>query len=124
MDGSEGEVATVAYPVRLPPYVLTGGRARPVDDRLEIEAQVVATRVGRGERGRLQFEPRDILTLCRDPHAIVEVAARLGLQLGVTRVLVGDLVATGHLSVTRPESHPGRRAEIIERMIRGLDSIT
>jgi hypothetical protein len=117
-------MATAANPVRLPPYVLTGGRARPVDDRLEIEALVVATRVGRGERERQQFETRDILALCLEPHAIVEVAARLGLQLGVTRVLVGDLVATGHLSVSRPESRPARRAEIIERVIRGLDSIT
>jgi hypothetical protein len=123
MAGPEGEVTTVE-PARLPPYVLTGGRARPVDERLEIEALVVATRVGRGERTRLQFEPRDIVSLCREPHAIVEVAALLGLQLGVTRVLVGDLVATGHLSVSRPVSHAGRKAEIIERVIRGLDSIT
>ena len=116
---SDGDVA-----VRLPPYVLTGGRARPVDERLEMESLVVATRVGRGEQSRLQFEPGEILALCRQPYAIVEVAARLGLQLGVTRVLVGDLVATGHLSVSRPVSHPGRKAEIIERVIRGLDSIT
>jgi hypothetical protein len=109
--------------MRLPPYILTRGRARPVDEALELEAQVVTTPVGRGEWSRLRFEPRDILGLCREPRAIVEVAACLGLQLGVARVLVGDLVATGHLSVSRPVADPLRRAEIIERVIRGLDSI-
>jgi Protein of unknown function (DUF742) len=109
--------------VRLPPYLLTGGRARPVDDNLEIEAQVVATPAGRGQLVRLQFENHDIVALCEQPFAVVEIAGRLGLHLGVARVLVGDLVALGYLSVRRPEIDPALRAQIIERVIRGLDRI-
>ncbi len=110
-------------PTRLPPYLLTGGRARPIDDNLEIEAQVMTTVAGRGELPRLHFEIRDIVALCAEPHAVAEVAVRLGMHLGVARVLVGDLVATGHLTVRRPELDPTMRAQIIERVIRGLDNL-
>jgi hypothetical protein len=110
-------------PVRVPPYLLTGGRARPVDDTLEIEALVTSTESGRAGLPRLHYESRDIVSLCAEPHAIVEVAGRLRLHLGVARVLVGDLVVAGHLSVVRPVSDPRARAEIIERVIRGLDRI-
>jgi hypothetical protein len=108
----------------VPPYLLTGGRARPVDESLEMEAQVLTTAAGRGELTRLHFEPRDIVELCAaQPHAVAEVAVELGLHLGVARVLVGDLVAVGYLAVRRPERDRAARAEILERVIRGLDSI-
>jgi hypothetical protein len=105
---------------RVPPYLLTGGRARPVDDSLEIEAQVITTLIGRHDLSRLNFETRDIVRLCEEPHAIVEVAARLSMHVGVARVLVGDLVATGHLTVRRPHLDLVMRNEVIERVIRGL----
>ena len=110
-------------PARIPPYLLTGGRVRPVDDSLELEAQVITTDAGREAIVRLTFEPHDIVALCDEPYAVAEVAARLGLHLGVTRILVGDLVHSGHLSVRRPERDIHRRADIIKRVIRGLDAI-
>src|SRR5262245_36012912 len=90
-------------PARIPPYLLTGGRVRPVDESLELEAQVFATDAGRDGLDRLSYENHDIVALCERPYAVAEVAARLGLHLGVTRVLVGDLVVSGQLSVRRPE---------------------
>ena len=110
-------------PARIPPYLLTGGRARPVDENLAVEAQVITTLAGRADLPTLQFEVHDIVSLCDEPHAVVEVAGRLGLHLGVVRVLVGDLVASGHLMVQRPSLDPSRRVEIIERVIRGLDKL-
>ena len=111
-------------PVRVPPYLLTGGRARPVDENLAIEAQVITTLAGRADIPTLQFEVHDIVVACDDePLAVVEVASKLGLHLGVARVLVGDLVASGHLMVQRPLIDPSRRVEIIERVIRGLDQL-
>src|SRR5262245_41617283 len=111
-------------PTRIPPYLLTGGRVRPTDDSLELEAQVVATEAGRANLPRLSFETHDIVSLCDRPYAVAEVAALLGLHLGVARILVGDLVLTGQLSVRRPERDAHLRADIIERVIRGLDAIT
>jgi hypothetical protein len=114
-----------AGPTRLPPYLLTGGRVRPTDESLELEAQIVTTEVGRDGLGQLSYERYDIVALCgQQSYAVAEVAARLGLHLGVTRILVGDLIVSGHLSVRRPERDPRRQAAIIERVIRGLDAIT
>ncbi|GGM37636.1 DUF742 domain-containing protein [Dactylosporangium sucinum] len=104
------------------PYLLTGGRARP-DTGLEIEAQVLTTTVGEDALDRYRYEQREILLLCRAPLAVAEVAARLGLHLGVARVLVGDLIACGHLASRRPDSGLHRNAAIIERVIRGLQAI-
>jgi Protein of unknown function (DUF742) len=115
--------SAIGDPARVPPYLLTRGRARPVDESLELEAQVITTGAGRAELARLQFENRAIVSLCEQPHAVAEVAVRLGLHLGVARVLVGDLVAVGHLSVRRPEIDPDQRADLIERVIRGLHDI-
>ena len=120
---TEPATGSTVDPARVPPYLLTGGRARPLDENLAVEAQVITTLSGRADLPTLQFEVRDIVTLCDEPHAVVEVAGRLGLHLGVVRVLVGDLVASGHLMVQRPLIDPSRRVEIIERVIRGLDQL-
>ncbi|MET7424493.1 DUF742 domain-containing protein [Dactylosporangium sp. NPDC005555] len=104
------------------PYLLTGGRARP-DAVLEIEAQVLTTAAGEDALDRHRYEQREIVLLCRRPLAVAEVAARLGLHLGVARVLVGDLVACGHLAARRPDHAPHRNVAIIERVIRGLQAI-
>ena len=49
--------------------------------------------------GEAAFEPGRIVQLCRTPHSIAEVSAKLELPLGVVRVLVGDLVAEDQLIV-------------------------
>ena len=52
-----------------------------------------------------------------------EISARLRLHLGVTRILVGDLRAAGHLDVHVLESDfPD--PETIMRVIRGLRAIS
>ena len=79
------------------PFVITGGRTRPPDRRLQVETVVAAT----GERGEVElaFESASILELCSYPLSIAELGARLRLPVGVVRVLVGDLVAEGLLTV-------------------------
>jgi hypothetical protein len=105
------------------PFLLTSGRARPVDARLEMEAQVLTTETGEAALERYRYEQHDIVVLCRQSMSVAEVAARLGLHLGVARVLVGDLVACGHLSARRPAGGEHRNVAIIERVIRGLQAI-
>jgi hypothetical protein len=108
---------------RLRPYLLTGGRSRPSDVNLEIEAQVLTTPAGLAEAERLAYELRDIVLLCQEPMAIAEVGARLGMHLGVARVLAGDLIALGYLAVRRPDGGLHEDTQIIERVIRGLQTI-
>jgi len=121
LDDPRGAVLDDAAALR--PYLLTSGRARPIDDSLEIEAQVVATDLGRTAQGTLAYEHRDIVTLCREPMSIAEIAAKLGLHVGVVRVLVGDVVALELLAVLRPAAGLARDVETIERVIRGLEAI-
>lgn len=105
------------------PYLLTGGRATPTSTTFEIEAQLVTTPEGELALSRYRLEHRDIVLLCRQPMAVAEVAARLGLHLGVARVLVSDLIAAGHLSARRPYVGVHRDIAIIERVINGLQAI-
>jgi hypothetical protein len=108
---------------RLRPYLLTSGRAEPVDQTLEIEAQVVTTELGKSAVARLSFEHHDIVALCATAMSVAEVAARLHLHIGVARVLVADLAAAGYLFVLRPSLPNSQDPNLIERVIRGLEAI-
>jgi Protein of unknown function (DUF742) len=105
------------------PYLLTSGRAQPVDQSLEIEAQVV-TNYPAAAAAQLTFERRDIVALCIEPKSVAEVASLLGLHIGVARVLVADLAQQGYLAVTRPAAEQSHDVDLIERVIRGLESIS
>jgi Protein of unknown function (DUF742) len=104
------------------PYLLTAGRAQPIDQSLEIEAQVVANHPA-AAAAQLAFERRDIVALCREPKSVAEVASILGLHIGVARVLVADLAELGYVAVTRPVAQHPHDVDLIERVIRGLESI-
>jgi hypothetical protein len=121
-DRSAGADAGSAETSGVRPYLVTGGRVRPLDATLEIEAQVLTTAAGRSA-GRLTVEHRDILNLALRPISIAEIAAQLGMHLGVARVLAGDLIGLRYLSVRRPDAGLNQDAKIIERVIRGLQAI-
>lgn len=90
------------------PYLLTQGRTEPALPALPVEAMLTATRDGRLAAPRLPAERRRIVELCRAPVSVAEVGARLGLPLGVVRVLVADLQAEGlvRLHATRRPARP------------------
>ena len=107
----------------LRPYLLTSGRVRPVDETLEIEAQVVTSERGFAAYRYLAFEHRDIIDLCAATMSVAEVAARLGYHIGVAKVLIADLAAEGFLIVRRPSSGSALDVDLVERVIRGLEAI-
>ena len=105
------------------PYYMTGGRARPTQDDLEIEALVSTT--AQGERSpKLNVEQRAIIALCRDLLSIAEVSARLDLPLGVARVVIGDMAAEGLVILHRPTT-VGDRPDLalLQRVLYGLNQI-
>ena len=108
---------------RVRPYAMTGGRTRPTHAELEIEALVSTTSLGE-RTPTLTVEQRAIAALCRDILSIAEISARLGLPLGVTRVLVGDMAEEGTVMVHRP-THTGERPDLalLERVLYGLRTI-
>src|SRR5690348_13543690 len=96
--GSAGDDADDALFIR--PFFVTGGRTRPLQDGLRIETIVSAQPAALS--APLRFELRQIVELCQRPLSVAEVAVRLGMPLGVTRVLVGDLVTDGYVTFTQP----------------------
>jgi hypothetical protein len=103
----------------VPAYAVTGGRTHSVGADLPIESMVTTTPEGMRAVTDLQFEQRDVVLLCRRAQSIAEVAARLRLPLGVARVLVSDLTASGLLAVHVPSTERPDR-QILERLLSGL----
>ncbi|MEU2716497.1 DUF742 domain-containing protein [Streptomyces sp. NPDC007205] len=88
------------------PYAMTRGRTTsPAQHRLDLIA-VVVTEPDAGDPETdptLSPEHVEIVGLCRDePQSVAELAAELDLPTGVVRVLIGDLVHTELVHVTRP----------------------
>ena len=105
----------------LRPFVLTSGRVTGLDPSIGLETQVSSH--PDAPPARLSPEQRAIVHLCGEPLSVAEISARLRMHLGVTRILVGDLRAAGHLDVHVLENDfPD--PETIMRVIRGLRSIS
>ncbi|MFZ2503905.1 MAG: DUF742 domain-containing protein [Nocardioides sp.] len=103
---------------RVRPYTITAGRTSTVVD-LPFEATL---RLVAGPLNEVSDGGRRVLGVAHR-RSVAEVSALLQLPIGVTRVLVGDLVQQGLLRVeetvaadyTRDE-----RIELMERTLRGL----
>ena len=110
-----------ADPTTLRPYVLTAGRVPAAGTGIGPETQVVA----RADRPTiLAPELSAIVETCPTPLSVAEISARLGLHLGVARVLVGDLRAAGALHVESTDPTRPHTPETILRVMRGLRAIS
>ncbi|KJE24325.1 Protein of unknown function (DUF742) [Frankia torreyi] len=106
------------------PYAVTGGRTRPTNRALELVALVTTTPNGRLMGATLEVEQRSIALLCQRVQSIVEISARLDLPLGVVRVLVGDMLDAGLVTVNRPGRSSDRpSAALIEKVLDGLQAL-
>ncbi|MEU4222439.1 DUF742 domain-containing protein [Actinoplanes sp. NPDC026623] len=79
------------------PFMLTGGRTRPLHDGLRIETLLHASPAALS--APLRFESRRIVELCQAPMSIADLAVALGVPLGVIRVIVADLVTDGYVRI-------------------------
>ncbi|MPY91940.1 MAG: DUF742 domain-containing protein [Acidimicrobiia bacterium] len=102
------------------PYAVVGGRTTPAQPRLAVEALVSTTEHGLANLAALSLEHRDITDLCREPHSVAEVAARLRLPYGVARVLVGDLASSGLVSVHGAADPDGPDDTTLEEVLHAL----
>ncbi|MFC4013844.1 DUF742 domain-containing protein [Nonomuraea purpurea] len=81
-------------------FGLTGGRARPQGEAFDLVA--IVTTAGDVEPADLVPEHHAVLSLCRRPTPVADVAAHLKLPLNITRVILGDLRREGLISIERP----------------------
>ncbi|HEX8345680.1 MAG TPA: DUF742 domain-containing protein [Actinoplanes sp.] len=79
------------------PFMLTGGRTRPLQDGLRIETLLHAAPAALS--APLRFESRRIVELCQAPQSVADLAVALQAPLGVVRVIVADLVTEGYLQI-------------------------
>jgi Protein of unknown function (DUF742) len=107
------------------PYALTGGRTEARVPELAIEDLVSATEAGNLELYRLDDQHRAIVSACQQPVSVAEVSALAGLPLGVTRVLVSDLITAGLLQAHPHAADPDGRPslELLERVLEGLQAL-
>jgi hypothetical protein len=107
------------------PYTLTAGRTDTGVD-LPLEAPVQTLQPALAHRWPVNDARGKIIRLCVKSQSVAEISARLDLPVGVARVLVGDLVLSGHLRVHRTlteHSTRDERHELVGRTLRGLKAL-
>jgi Protein of unknown function (DUF742) len=107
------------------PYTLTGGRTDTHVD-IPLEAPIQTLQAGLAHRWPPSDARGKIIQLCVNSPSVAEISALLDLPLGVSRVLVGDLVLSGYLRVHRTlteRSTRDERHELIGRTLRGLKAL-
>ena len=100
------------------PFIVTRGRTRPLHDGLRLETLVEALPAALS--APLQFEQRQIVELAQQPVSVAEVAARIGVPLGVARVLIADLYTGKYISLHEPHELPVHVIERIRDLVRAL----
>lgn len=114
---SEGRLdGDAVRPVR--PYALSGGRTRPGME-LDLMSMIAATGAGTGSP--LEPEHLHVLTLCRQPVAVAEVAALMRLPAVAAKVLLSDLAAWGAVRVVPPlTATQATSPDVLRRILYGL----
>ncbi|MFH8693211.1 DUF742 domain-containing protein [Streptomyces chartreusis] len=111
------------------PYAMTGGRTRPgpTGVRFDLIALVTLAGTTRGTDDDTMLGPehRTLIELCRhETQSVAELAAGADLAVGVVRVLLGDLMERGRVTVSRPvppAQLPDER--ILREVIEGLRAL-
>jgi hypothetical protein len=103
------------------PYTWTRGRTQPVAD-LAVETLVSTSDAGRDLTAICSAEHAAIARLCADIRSVAEVAALLGLPLGVVRVLLADMIDLGLMFVHRNPMGLSSASDlsVMERVLAGL----
>jgi len=118
------ESSDIGPRLRVRPYLVTKGRTRS-DVELSLETLVQASSEDEKNRSSLSVESAEILTMSAEAISLAEISAHLKLPLQVVRVLVGDLVEQGQLSMHQATTDDNQRPDLalLERVLDGLQSL-
>lgn len=103
------------------PYSRTGGRTRARFD-LALESLVSTSEAGRRREDPIDAEHLPIVELCERVRSVAEVAALIGIPLGVARILLADMAGVGLVIVHRATTPAGAMPDMamMERVLSGL----
>ena len=104
--------------VLIRPFMVTGGRTRPLHDGLKLETMVYAQPAALS--APLQFEQRRAIELAQEPISVAELASQLDLPIGVARVLIADLFTGNYVELREPSALPVQTIERIRDLVRAL----
>jgi hypothetical protein len=63
------------------------------------------------------------MKLCRHPIPLVDLASEIDLPIGVVRVLLGDLVQDGMLTILSASRGPVHDQRLLRNVLDGLESL-
>jgi hypothetical protein len=121
VDADDGDDAGTKTGRLIRPYAMTGGRTL-ADSDISLEAQIQATARASQHLGAYRWEAAKVVDLVQTPMALIEIAARLQIPIGVARVLVADLVSDGAVMLHTPEKTQSF-ASLLERVLDGVRNL-
>jgi hypothetical protein len=121
VDADDGDDAGSKTGRLIRPYAMTGGRTL-ADSEITLEAQIQATARASQHLGAYRWEAAKVVDLVQSPMALIEIAARLQIPIGVARVLVADLVSDGAVMLHTPEKTQSF-ASLLERVLDGVRNL-
>lgn len=105
-------------------YVVTGGRSRADEAQLDLVTLIVSES---DPVPGMQSEHAKILRICHYPAAVVEISAELRLPVSVMKILLCDLLDTGHVSARHPSSARADKAlpdaALLRKVLVGLENL-
>ena len=108
-------------------YTVTGGRSQADEPDLDLVTLIVSN--AEPVPG-MQSEHARILRMCKNPVAVVEISADLGLPVGVVKILLSDLLRANKITARHPRlSSSGRArtqlpdAAILKKVLVGLHNL-
>jgi len=99
------------------PYVITAGRTIGASGEIPIETMVIA----RKDPEDVGADHAAVVELCATRLSIAEIAAHRSIPVGVARVLVADLTASGHLEMY--ETAASADAVVVRRLLHGIRAL-
>ena len=102
------------------PFAVTRGRAGRDLHNLDLLTLVVTVGANTDDLS-WDREYAEILRMCRGrPQSIIEIAARLDLMVAAVKVLVSDLISSGHVIFRSPPKHVGPDLHVIQAVLDGV----
>lgn len=105
----------------LRPYVITGGRSRPSRNTIGLETLLVVPDPPKPLPVSATREARALVRMCERLLSLAEAGAHLELPLSLVKILVSELVDSGHLTArsgipqaTAPDS------QLLQEVLDGL----
>ncbi|AQZ67538.1 unnamed protein product [[Actinomadura] parvosata subsp. kistnae] len=107
------------------PYAVARGRTKSASSEVDLLAIVVSTGQPAPSKAELSAQHRRLLAcVAGRSRPVVEVASDLGLPVGVVRVLLGDLLEHGLVTVRPPRDRAAAPSEsLLREVINGLRAL-